>query len=151
GRGLSLDPGIRLNYDMKDGTFNRTVYGGADDLELNSLKPNRPYHFETDIADTNISGQLTVAYALGDAVNTYATFATSFKSFGFNMSALPTIPAGQPNAGEPDLSTARIDPERVRHFEVGVKTSPAPGVTANVSVFSTEIRDFQTNVRDPNP
>ncbi len=142
---LRLLPGLRLNYDAKDGSFERVVYGGADDPELNHLKPGSAYYFDADISDTNLSGQLTAGFDVTEQVNLYGTYATSFKSFGFNLSALPTV------GGQPDLSTARIDPEDVRHIEVGVKTSPARGVTANLNLFSTDIRDFQTNVRDPDP
>ncbi len=148
---LRIIPGLRFNYDSKEGGLNRVAYGGADDPELSSLRSASPYSFDTNISDTNLSGQLTLGYSLGGNVNTYATYATSFKTFGFNLSVLPAIPAGQPNAGAPDLSTARIDPEQVRHFEVGVKTSPIPGITANFNVFSTDIHDFQTSARDPNP
>jgi len=143
--GFSLAPGLRLNYDAKKGSFEREVYGGADDPELNSLKTGSAYYFDTDLSETNVSGQLTGGYALSDRVNSYATYSTSFKSFGFNLSALPTV------NGQPDLTTARIAPESVRHIEIGVKTSPAPGITANLNVFSTDIEDFQTNVRDPDP
>ena len=44
------------------------------------------------------------------------------------------------------LSAATVKPEDVRHVEVGVKTEPFRGVTANVTVFNTEIKDFQTQV-----
>ena len=34
----------------------------------------------------------------------------------------------------------------MRHVEVGVKTEPRPGVTANLTVFHTGIEDYQTQV-----
>jgi len=142
---LRLLPGIRFNYDAKDGSFEREVYGGADDPEYNHLKTGSAYYFDANISDTNISGQLTGGFAVTDNVNVYGTYATAFKTFGFNLSALPTV------GGQPDLSTARISPEDVRHIEFGIKTSPAPGVTANLNAFSTDIRDFQAAVRDPDP
>ena len=48
--------------------------------------------------------------------------------------------------GQPVLSAATVKPEDVRHVEVGVKTEPFPGVTANLTVFNTGIKDFQTQV-----
>ena len=44
------------------------------------------------------------------------------------------------------LSAATVKPEDVRHIEVGLKTEPFRGVTANVTVFDTEIKDFQAQV-----
>ena len=46
----------------------------------------------------------------------------------------------------PVLSAATVRPEDVRHIEVGLKTEPFPGVTANLTVYDTEIKDFQTQV-----
>ena len=34
----------------------------------------------------------------------------------------------------------------MRHLEVGVKTDPFEGVTANITIFNTDIKDFQTQV-----
>src|SRR6185436_6353643 len=71
----------------------------------------------------------------------YATFATGFKSVGLNLNGVPTDALDQPV-----LSAATVKPEDVRHYEVGVKTTPLPGVTANFSVFNTPVKDFQAQV-----
>ena len=39
-----------------------------------------------------------------------------------------------------------MKPEDEHHLEVGLKTAPLPGVTANVTVFNTDINDFQAQV-----
>ena len=39
-----------------------------------------------------------------------------------------------------------MKPEDVRHFELGVKTEPFAGVTANFTLFQTEVQDYQTQV-----
>ena len=44
------------------------------------------------------------------------------------------------------LSAATVRPEDERHIEVGVKTEPFRGVTANVTAYDTEIKDFQAQV-----
>ena len=67
---------------------------------------------------------------MADPVNTYATYATSFKSVGLNLNGVPTDALGSPV-----LSAATVKPEDVRHIEVGVKTKPFRGVTANVAVL----------------
>jgi iron complex outermembrane receptor protein len=84
---------------------------------------------------------LTVAYIASDRINTYATYATGFKSVGLNLNGVPTDATGQPILG-----AATVKPEDVRHVEFGVKTEPARGVTANFTVFNTEIKDYQTQV-----
>ena len=41
-------------------------------------------------------------------------------------------------------------PEDERHIEFGIKTELVPGITANVTVFNTEINDFQAQVVNAN-
>jgi iron complex outermembrane receptor protein len=48
--------------------------------------------------------------------------------------------------GRPALEVATVKPEDERHFEAGVKTEPFDGVTANFTVFNTDIKDYQANV-----
>ena len=84
---------------------------------------------------------MTLAYRFGRNVNTYATYATGFKSVGLNLNGVPTDAQDRPV-----LAAATVRPEDVRHVEVGVKTEPLPGVTANLTVYNTEIKDFQAQV-----
>jgi iron complex outermembrane receptor protein len=84
---------------------------------------------------------MTAAYKVTSTVNTYATYATAFKSVGLNLNGVPTDAADQPV-----LSAATVKPEDVRHVEVGVKTEPLPGITANIALFNTTIKDFQAQV-----
>ena len=142
---LSLLPGLRVNYDQKSVDFDQQVYGGlqTDDPRLIALQRSvlAPQAYNVDVDDTNWSGQVTLAYGLTRAVNTYATYSTNFKSVGLNLNGLPTDAVGRPL-----LETATVKPEEVGHFEVGVKTEPFRGVTANVTAFNTGIDDFQTQV-----
>ena len=94
-----------------------------------------------DVDDSNVSGQLTLQYAVTDRINTYATYATAFKSVGVNLGGLPLDAANNTV-----LSAAEVAPEDVKHFEIGFKASPTPGTTANLTFFNTEIEDFQTQV-----
>ena len=142
---LRLMPGLRFNYDQKDVYFDQQVYGGLQTtdpaliaLQLSVLAPQT---YTADVDDTNLSGQMTAAYRVANSVNTYATYATSFKSVGLNLNGLPTDAVGRPI-----LSAATVKPEDVRHIEVGVKTEPFRGVTANFAVYDTEIKDFQAQV-----
>lgn len=144
---LRLLPGIRYNYDDKEVDFNRQTYGGlqTDDPELIALK-NGVYTnqvFNTKIDDTNLSGQLTLAFKVNRRVNTFATYSTSFKPVGLNLGGLPTA------NGQPLLELAVIKPEAVSHFEFGIKTTPLPGSTLNFTIYNTDIKDFQTQVQTP--
>ncbi|MET0551539.1 MAG: TonB-dependent receptor [Vicinamibacteria bacterium] len=142
---LSVLPGVRVNYDEKDVAFDQTVYGGLQTTNAALVALQRsilaPQSYTADVDDTNTSGQLTVAYELSAQVHTYATGATGFKSVGLNLNGLPTDANNQPI-----LSAAEVRPERVRHYEVGLKTQPLRGVSANLSAFDTTTRDYQTQV-----
>jgi iron complex outermembrane receptor protein len=136
---------MRFNYDQKSADYEQQVYGGLQTtnpaliaLKLSVLAPQA---YTADVDDTNTSGQLTVAYKISDAVNTYGTYSTGFKSVGLNLNGLPTDALG--NA---ILSTAVVKPEDARHVEFGVKTEFRPGYTANFTVFNTGIEDYQTQV-----
>jgi iron complex outermembrane receptor protein len=142
---LRLLPGLRLNYDQKDVTFDQQVYGGlqTSNSALAALQRSvlAPQSYATDVNDTNLSGQLTVAYKIAEPINAYGTYATSFKSVGLNLNGVPTDAQDRPV-----LSAATVKPEDVHHVEVGIKTTPWRNVTANVTAFDTDIKDFQTQV-----
>lgn len=146
---LSLLPGIRLNYDKKEVDFRRETYGGlqTEDPALLALKRTvySPQAFEAEIDDTNLSGQLTLAYKASGHINTFATFSTSFKPVGLNLGGLPTA------NGTVLTELAVIQPESVRHFEAGIKTSPTRSSTLNLMVYNTVIEDYQTQVQSPEP
>jgi iron complex outermembrane receptor protein len=142
---LRILPGIRFNYDAKSVDFDQQIYGGlqTSDPALVALQRSilAPQAYTADVDDTNWSGQLTVAYKATDRINTYGTYSTGFKSIGLNLNGLPTDAAGRPV-----LSSATVKPEDVRHVEVGIKTELRPGLTANLTAFNTDIKDFQAQV-----
>ena len=142
---LRLLPGLRLNYDAKNVDFDQQIYGGLQTTDPSLIALQRsvlaPQAYAADVDDTNVSGQMTVAFKAARNINTYATYATSFKSVGLNLNGVPTDAADQPV-----LSAATVKPEDVRHFEIGVKTQPFRNLTANVTAFYTEIKDFQAQV-----
>jgi iron complex outermembrane receptor protein len=142
---LRLLPGLRFNRDQKDVDFDQQIYGGLQTTNPALIALQRsilaPQAYTADVDDHNLSGQMTVAYKIVDAVHTYATYATGFKSVGLNLNGVPTDAFDRPV-----LSAATVRPEDARHIEVGVKTEPLRGVIANVTVYDTEIEDFQTQV-----
>ncbi len=137
--------GLRYNYDNKKVDFNRQTYGGmqTDDPALIALKKAvyTDQAFNTNTSNTNLSGLLTLAFKAASQINAYATFSTNYKSVGLNLGGLPTA------NGEVLLDLATIKPEYVKHFELGIKTTPAPGTTLNLTVYNTSIRDYQTQVQ----
>jgi iron complex outermembrane receptor protein len=142
---LRVLPGLRFNYDQKDVDFDQQVSGGlqTSDPALIALQRSilAPQKYAADVSDTNLSGQLTLAYRILQSVNSYATYATGFKSVGLNLNGVPTDAQDRPV-----LSAATVKPEDVRHVEFGLKTTPFRGATANVTVYDTAITDFQTQV-----
>jgi iron complex outermembrane receptor protein len=142
---LHLQPGIRFNYDKKQVDFSRSVYGGpanptAQQLSL-LLAVYRPQAFVTDADDSNTSGNLTLSYQVNDKINTYATYATAFKSVGLNLGGLPLDAQNRTI-----LDSAVIAPEDVTNIEIGIKTTPTRRSTANFTLYDTQIEDFQTQV-----
>jgi iron complex outermembrane receptor protein len=142
---LRLLPGLRLNYDQKEVDFNQVIYGGLQTTVPALITLQRsilaPQAYAVDVDDTNVSGQFTAAYKVTKQVNAYATYSTGFKSIGLNLNGVPTDAQDRPV-----LSAATVRPEDARHVEIGLKTELARGVTANITAYNTNIKDFQTQV-----
>ncbi|CAA9195526.1 TonB-dependent receptor [Flavobacterium collinsii] len=143
---LHVLPGLRYNFDKKDANYSRTTYGGLQttDPALLALKKSvySDQSFASNTDNTDFSGNITVSYKASDKINAYATYAKSYKPVGVNVAGLPTD-----SKGLPLLDLAVIKPEKVNHYEVGVKTSPFKNSVFNLTFFNTEIKDFQTNVQ----
>ncbi|GAB4055188.1 TonB-dependent receptor [Spirosoma litoris] len=142
-------PGVRYNYDKKVANYKRETYGGLQttDPALLALK-NAVYTnqaFDTDVSEGNFSGQVTLQYRVGRAINAFGTYAISYKPVGINIGGLPTA------NGQTLLDLARVKPEHVNHLEFGLKTRPTPNSTLNLVFYNTEIKDFQTQVQTPEP
>jgi iron complex outermembrane receptor protein len=118
---IRLLPGLRLNYDAKNVDFNQQVYGGLQTTDPTLIALQRsvlaPQAYAANVSGNNVSGEITFAYRLNDRANAYSTYSTGFKPVGLNLNGLPTDAQGQPI-----LSTATVQPEDVRNYEIGVKT-----------------------------
>lgn len=143
---LHVLPGLRYNFDKKDAHYARTTYGGLQttDPALLALKKlvYSDQAFDSSTDNTDFSGNITVTFKANDRINAYGTFAKSYKPVGVNVAGLPTD-----SKGAPLLDLAVIRPEKVYHYEVGVKTSPFKNSIFNIAAFKTDIKDFQTNVQ----
>lgn len=150
---LHVLPGIRFTYDKKDVDYDRQTYGGGtiDNSDPNAaalrrlkaaVYANQNFNFSTN--NNNLSGNLTLSYRPSDKLNAFATYSTAYKPVGVNVGGLPTK-----TDGSADTDLARVKPEYVQHYELGVKTKPTPGAILNITAFNTDIKDYQTNVQSP--
>jgi iron complex outermembrane recepter protein len=139
--------GVRFNYDKKDVNYNRTTYGGLQTSDpalialKNSVYSSQFYSISAD--ETNFTYLFTLAYRPSQRINIFSTYSTSFKPVGVNVAGLPT------KNGAADTSLAVIRPENVRHFELGIKTTPIKDFVLNLTIYNTTISDYQTNVQSP--
>lgn len=146
---LHLLPGIRYNSDRKIVNYDRKRYGGLNtsDPALLALK-NAVYtdqSFTTDFERDNISGQLSLQYRPNDKINSFVNYAISYKPIGVNVGGLPTA------GGEVLLDLAKVKEESVRHKEVGIKTKPGKNSFLNLTLFQSDIKNYQTQVQTPEP
>lgn len=143
---LTIEGGLRLNYDDKAADYSAVVSGGLANptaaqraLQLSILAPQA---YSVAFNDTNISGDGTLSWRPVDDVLIYATYAKSFKSGGVNLSGLPNDAAGNPA-----LSAATVRPENVDHFEAGLKSQWASRrITFNLAIYRTDVHDYQATV-----
>ncbi len=140
---LRLQPGLRVNYDKKDGKYIATVTNATNTpLTAAQLGVLAPQSYTPKFDDTNVSGDFTASYDIADNVLGYVTYARSFKSGGINLSGLP-LDANN----NPITAVETVKPEKVNHYEAGIKTQWLDNrLTANVAAFWTEIDDYQATV-----
>ncbi|KYP15482.1 TonB-dependent receptor [Flavihumibacter sp. CACIAM 22H1] len=142
---LHVLPGIRYNYDKKQVDFDRKTYGGLQTEDPALLALKRAVYtdqaFSADVDESNFSGQLTVSYKVRKDINAFATYSLSYKPVGVNLGGLPTA------NGEVLTDLARIKPEGVTHYEIGVKTTPSRNFIFNLVLHQTDIKDYQTQVQ----
>ena len=152
---LQIAPGLRLNYDKKDGDYVSTVTTGAGAALNCSVAAQgastvvrdqcgvlAPQSYQPSFDNWNLSGDITAAYTVTSDVHAYATYARSYKSGGINLSGLPLDATNTPI-----LNAATVKPEKVNHFELGLKTQLLDRrLTLNLAGFWTEISDYQATV-----
>jgi iron complex outermembrane receptor protein len=160
-----VEPGLRLNYDDKQGSYISVVTNAAGEVLQTQVAGNpfyssatlagrqhlaqrdaiTPQAYEADFSDWNVSGDLKLSYEITPDVLAYVSYARGFKTGGITMNGVPT----DPNTGEPLLGTERVRPEKVQNYEVGFKTQflNRRG-TFNVAAFRTDVKDFQATVNN---
>ena len=140
--------GVRYNYDKKIVEYDRQTYGGLETTDPSLLAMKRAVYsdqrFATETENTNLSGNVTLAFKPSNKIDTFVTYSTAYKPVGVNVGGLPTT-----SNGDADLTYAVIRPEYVQHAEFGIKTRPIKGAILNVAIYNTDIKDYQTNVQSP--
>ncbi|WP_288459452.1 TonB-dependent receptor [uncultured Sphingomonas sp.] len=141
---FSIAPGLRVNYDKKSGSYVSVVTTGSRSTTLNADQRGvlAPQSYQPDFDNWNVSGDITAAWNVARDVHAYATYARNYKSGGINLSGLP-LDANN----NPILSAATVRPEKVNHYELGLKTQFLDRrATVNIAGFWTEIDDYQATV-----
>jgi iron complex outermembrane receptor protein len=142
-------PGVRYNYDKKVVDYKRETYGGLQTTDLALLTLKRGVYsdqaFNTNYDQGNFSGQLSLQYKANARVNAYATYSIGYKPIGVNVGGLPTA------NGQILLDLANVKPEHVEHKEIGIKTKPSSNSILNLTLYRSDIKDFQTQVQTPEP
>ncbi|CAN5250246.1 TonB-dependent receptor [soil metagenome] len=160
---LHIQPGLRVNYDKKSGFYQSIVsianarynyFATADNAQallasgaavadqFNTLAPQR---YSPEFSAWNVSGDVNVSYDFARDIHGYATYAYTFKSGGINLSGLPL---NSTNTAV-DLTTQTVKPEKVNHFEIGLKNQFFDRKwTLNLAAYWTEIDDYQATVNN---
>ncbi|MBB4858980.1 iron complex outermembrane receptor protein [Novosphingobium chloroacetimidivorans] len=151
---LTIQPGVRLNYDKKSGFYQRVVTNGQGQVISCSPAPAagsvlaaqcgvyQPQISAPSDSAWNFTYDFNVNYKIARDVLAYATYAKSFKTLGINQNGLPL---NADNTVNYDAGT--VKPESVHHFEVGLKTQFWDRrATFNLTAFRTEIKNFQATV-----
>ncbi|MFD1788706.1 TonB-dependent receptor [Sphingomonas floccifaciens] len=150
---FTLSPGFRVNYDDKVGSYvsivrdaqgNLVPYSGGTARQAAQRDAIQPQAFTDEAYRAwNVSYDLTGSYKPAQDVLLYATYAHSFKSGGLNLNGVPVV------NGVVQTQLAQIAPEKVDHFEAGVKSQFWDRrATLNVTGFWTTIRDYQAIVNN---
>jgi iron complex outermembrane recepter protein len=152
---LTIQPGVRLNYDKKSGFYQRRVFDG-DGVEISCFNPAppagsiraaqcgiyQPQLSAPSVSDWNFSYDINANYRIAEDVLAYATYAKSFKTVGINQNGLPTDALGNPIT-----AAGTVKPESVNHYEIGLKTQFWDRkATFNLAAFRTDISDYQVTV-----
>lgn len=143
---VRIEPGLRLNYDRKRADYDAVASGGlvTSDPVLIDRKNGvlQSQSYQAKFSDWSLSGDVTLSWKPKPDWLAYATYAKSFKSGGVNLSGIPAR-----LDGTPATELATVKPEKVDHYELGLKGTIADGdATLALALYRTDIRDYQATV-----
>lgn len=99
-----------------------------------------PFDFEDADSWSNVDYKLGLQYDIAENVRIYGSWATGFRSGGYNMR----------NSDPADL-TGPVDEESVDNFEIGLKSEPTNRTRLNLAAFLTKTKDLQRVVITSGP
>lgn len=104
-------------------------------------------------SDRNFSPSLNLQYELARSATAYISYATAYKSGGFNTRDPQISGASGPASDGTDYGFGFVEgfkPERVRSIELGLKSEWLQRrLRGNLATFYTQYRDMQTNFMIP--
>ncbi len=143
---LSITGGIR--YTSDDKSMKATVMNlfpatlpDPNPLPDTAIPEGGPLFIYPDrFSDTydNVNYSASVRYSFNDDWMTYASYATSFKSGGFNQ---------RYNAPPPGFVPVSFDEETVESIEIGFKADVTDTLRVNTAIFWSDYDDIQTIYR----
>jgi iron complex outermembrane receptor protein len=158
-RGLTIQPGIRINYDKKSGSYDAVVTDAAGNVLTSDLAVTGtaiqkaqlgvllPESYAPSFAKWNLSYDLTLSYDIARDIHAYATYSKTFQTGGINLNGVPADSA----TGLPQLQFASVAPESVKHYEIGLKSQFFDRkVTLNLAAFRTDIANYQASFSSNN-
>jgi iron complex outermembrane receptor protein len=99
-----------------------------------------PFDFEDNDSWSNVDYKLGLQYKISDNVRVYGSWATGFRSGGYNLR----------NSDPADL-IGPVDEESVDNFEIGLKSEPTARTRLNIAAFLTKTKDLQRIVISSGP
>ena len=140
--GLELAAGLRYTEDRK--TFQGTVLNlfpatlpDPNPLPTLAIPEGGPlFIYNRPFKDTfsAVTGSASVQYRWHPSISTYASYARSFKSGGFNT---------RYNAPPPGFVPVPFDEEKVDSYELGAKLDVGRTFRLNVAAFQADYEDIQ--------
>ena len=150
--GLTIQPGLRVNYDKKSGSYDAVVKDAADNVLTPGLVSTGtpaqkaqlgvllPQSYAPSFSKWNLSYDLTISYDITRDIHAYATYSKTFQTGGINLNGVPADAV----TGLPQNQYQTVAPEGVNHYELGVKSQFFDRrVTLNLAAFRTEISNYQ--------
>lgn len=140
---LTLTGGLRYTSEKKE--IERLI--GVNFALGTPFIPLIPAGTTADETFSDTTPVFIVAYKFSDAVNAYAKYAEGFKSGGFNgeygdVGFTPAVIAN--NIAE---TRTPFQPEKLKSYEVGLKTSFADGrAIVNLAAFQNDTDDLQLSI-----
>ena len=138
GQAFTLSAGMRYTYEERELLFD------LDGSRSGAFNIGTLRNFRDSDNESRFTPEFSMSYRAAPDVLMYATYAEGFKSGGWNVDFLSRDQL-TPAPGTNDTPFA-FDAERVRSYEVGVKSEWLDHrLRANVAAFLADYRDFQTN------